>query len=124
MSAWQSLPMRYLSIADSPTTVIRARLARRFRDRLRGLMGASEPPAFGEGLLLVPGGAIHTFGLCFPIAVIHLDGNRRVLARHGHVPPRRILFAPRRTRCCLEMRADDGEWLRPGCQLIEEALSP
>jgi uncharacterized membrane protein (UPF0127 family) len=45
--------------------------------RFRGLMGRSEVPA-GSGLVLRPGGAIHTWFMRVPIDVLHLDGRGQV----------------------------------------------
>ena len=45
--------------------------------RFWGLMGRSEVPA-GSGLVLRPGGAIHTCFMRVPIDVLHLNGQGRV----------------------------------------------
>lgn len=61
-------------------------VARRFRTRLVGWMGrrAVEP---GDGLCLVPCRAIHTFGMRFPIDVLFIDRQLRIVARVDALPP-------------------------------------
>ena len=54
-----------------------ADLADSFASRFWGLMGRSALP-HGSGLVLRPGGGIHTFGMRFPIDVLHLDAQTRV----------------------------------------------
>jgi uncharacterized membrane protein (UPF0127 family) len=46
--------------------------------RLRGLLGKLKISS-GEGVWLVPSQGIHTFGMLFPIDVIYLDANYRVI---------------------------------------------
>ena len=58
---------------------------------MRGLLGRSDLPR-GEGILLRPAGSIHTFFMRFPIDVVFLDADDRVLEisartwRHGVRP--------------------------------------
>lgn len=76
-----------------------------FWSRLRGLLGRRL--AAGEGLLLVPCGAIHTWFLPYPIYAAFLDGEGRVLAA-AVVPPWRWRAVPR-ARQVLELPAAVGE---------------
>ena len=46
--------------------------------RLRGYLGRDEPRR-GEGILLIPCNAVHTCGMRFPLDVIFLDGEGRIL---------------------------------------------
>jgi len=64
--------------------------------RLRGLLGRMRIRS-DEGLWLVPSRGIHTFGLMFPIDVIYLDSNLRVVHLVESLGPRR--FGPLRLRC-------------------------
>jgi uncharacterized membrane protein (UPF0127 family) len=82
----------------------RVRIATSFVARLRGLLGRREFAA-DEGLLLRPGGSIHTIGMRFPIDVIFLDGEMRVMRVCPHVSPWRGRIAPRGTRMVLELPA-------------------
>lgn len=90
--------------ADGTLIASRVRVARRFGERLRGLLGR---PALdrGCGLLLDPGGSVHTFGMRFPIDVVFLDRRRVVLETRSRVGPNRACVAPRRTRATLELWA-------------------
>jgi uncharacterized membrane protein (UPF0127 family) len=62
--------------------------------RNRGLLGRTglEP---GEGLWIVPCEAVHTFAMKFPLDLIYLDRNRRVVKIRGNVGPGRISGALR-----------------------------
>ncbi len=69
--------------------VERARVACSHRERAVGLLG-QRSLAEGDGLLLQGTRAIHTFGMQFPIDVIHLDAAQRVLATVNALAPNRI----------------------------------
>jgi uncharacterized membrane protein (UPF0127 family) len=86
--------------------------------RARGLLGRRglEP---GEGLLLRPASSVHTAFMRFPIDVVFLDGQLRVLAIAEAVPPWRVK-ARRGARAVLELQA--GEAARQG--LAEGARLP
>ena len=64
--------------------------------RLRGLLGKWKLRN-DEGIWVVPGNGIHTFGLLFPIDVIYLDERNRVIHVVEHLGPLRI--APVRRGC-------------------------
>jgi len=66
----------------------RAGLADRFWNRALGLL-ARRPLAEGEGLLLGPCKAIHTWGMRYPIDVAFLDRAGRVVASYPGVRPNR-----------------------------------
>ncbi|HEU4655765.1 MAG TPA: DUF192 domain-containing protein [Steroidobacteraceae bacterium] len=80
------------------------RVANTFLSRLIGLLDMSRMDE-EEGLWLAPGGSIHTFAMRFPIDVLFLDGEGRVLLYRHAVKPWRIALAPRRTRYVLELAA-------------------
>jgi len=56
-----------------------------------------------EGLLLSPGGSIHTVGMRFAIDVLFLDTRMQVLKRVFRLPPWRVAFAPSGTQYVLEL---------------------
>ena len=56
----------------------RAKVARTFPERARGLIG-TKALAPGEGLLIEKCNAIHTFFMSFPIDAYFLDGENRVI---------------------------------------------
>ena len=64
------------------------RLAASWFARLKGFLGAPEPRN-GEGLLLVPCNAIHTYGMSFPLDVLFLSGEGRVVRTVQDLPPGR-----------------------------------
>jgi uncharacterized membrane protein (UPF0127 family) len=74
--------------------------------RLRGLLGrASLAP--GEGLMLRPTGAIHTFFMRFPIDAVFVDSDLRVIEVRERLRPWRGAAA-RGARAVLELPADEG----------------
>ena len=66
-----------ISVADTHTA------------RLRGLLGRMRLQS-DEGLWVVPCQGIHTFGLLFPIDVIYLNANQRVIHLIEHLGPFRF----------------------------------
>lgn len=70
--------------------------------RLRGLMGQTREQA-GAGLLLRPCRSIHTAFMRFPIDVVFLDRDGRVLKIAVCVRPWRVVLAPWRTAAVLEL---------------------
>lgn len=75
------------------------------RARLRGLLGRRWLPA-GEGLLLGPCASVHTCFLRFPIDVVFLDRDGRVLRVVEHLRPWR-LTGHRGARSVLELSAGE-----------------
>ena len=61
-------------------------IADRARRRMRGLLGRRSLPP-GEGMLLQPSPSIHTAFMRFPIDVVFLDRNLRVIKVVEHLPP-------------------------------------
>lgn len=91
--------------------------------RPRGLGWAlgllSRPPLrAGEGLWLVPGGSIHTWGMRAPIDAVFLDREYGVLRVARGVRPWRVGWAPRGTASVVEVPAGaaaaiyEGDYLR------------
>ncbi len=70
--------------------------------RLVGLLNRShlEP---GEGLVLMPGSAIHMFFMRMAIDVIFVDRDGLVLKTAANVKPWRVVLAPRRSRYTIEL---------------------
>jgi uncharacterized membrane protein (UPF0127 family) len=93
-----------LVIADSARMLASVRIARSFCARFVGLLGRRSL-VDTEGLLLVPGGSIHTLGMRFAIDVIFFDAQMTVLRVAANVRPWRFAWAPRRTRYVLELPA-------------------
>ncbi len=82
--------------------------------RMRGLLGRDglEP---GHGVLLRPASSVHTAFMRFPIDVVFLDRELRVLKVSRNVPPWRARSC-RRARAVLELAAGASEplGLAPG----------
>ncbi len=87
------------------------------RARLRGLLGRRGLPP-GEGLLLRPCASVHTCFLRFPIDVVLLDGDDRVVAVVERLAPWR-LAGHRRAKAVLELAAGEAQRraLSPGDRL-------
>jgi uncharacterized membrane protein (UPF0127 family) len=60
-----------------------------FFTRLKGLLGKNELP-HGEGLWIKPCNSVHTFGMKFPIDVVFLDKDNRVVGLVNTLRPNRI----------------------------------
>ncbi|MDP9261141.1 MAG: DUF192 domain-containing protein [Actinomycetota bacterium] len=75
--------------------------------RMRGLLGRRNLGS-DEGVLLRPAGSIHTFFMRFPIDVVFLDRDGRVLRVAESVRPWRTAAA-RGARAVLELRAGESE---------------
>jgi uncharacterized membrane protein (UPF0127 family) len=118
---------RIVSVAAPRGTIDRVVVARTFRERCVGLLSRTEVHA-DEGLLLVPGGSIHTFGMRFAIDVVFLSEGLQVLGVAANVRPWRCIIAPRQTRFVLEQRAHTASDLGivRGCavQVLPVATSP
>ena len=90
--------------------VCRARVATSFAARFRGLMGVADLPA-GQGVLFPGTSSVHTHFMRFPIDVVFLDDERRVVAIRPKLRPWRFASA-KGARSVLELAA--GECARVG----------
>ncbi|MDQ3066639.1 MAG: DUF192 domain-containing protein [Actinomycetota bacterium] len=87
--------------------------------RMRGLLGRPSLPA-GEGLLLRPAGSVHTFFMRFPIDVVFLDREYRVVGIEAAVPPWRTA-GRRGTKAVVELAS--GECERRGLALGDRLVA-
>ncbi len=69
---------------------IRAKIAKTFPERAKGLIGKKDLPD-GEGLLILHCNAIHTFFMRFPIDAIFLDKRNNVVKRVNNIRPWRFM---------------------------------
>lgn len=109
---------RYQECA-TPAGALRVRIAGTFIARGLGLLvGAPLDPR--EGLLIAPCSSIHTIGMRYPIDVVFLDREARVLRVCPAVKAGRMRFAPG-ARAVLELRRGIAarHGLAPGIQLPE-----
>lgn len=99
--------MRQLAVSktgSSQPVAARVRLADRFWLRARGLLGRP-PLGDGEGLLLRPCRAVHTWGMRYPIDVAFLDRTGTVLASYPSLAPSRLTRRHSNAECALELPA-------------------
>jgi len=95
------------------------RLADTWWRRLRGFLFRPEPRP-GEGILLAPCDAIHTWGMTFPLDVIFLDGSGQVLKITEDLPPRRMCGRVHGAKYVLEVPAGT---IRATGTLVGDAFS-
>ena len=88
--------------ADRFSGLASVKLADSFWTRLVGLLSRSSINQ-DEGLLIVPCASIHTFFMRFPIDLVFLDKECRVVGTSGNVKPNRIRLAPKNTHSVLEI---------------------
>ena len=70
--------------------------------RLKGLLGrrALEP---GQGLIITPCNSIHTFFMRFPIDVVFLDKDYKVVAMAHSLPPARLFGSLLKAKQVIEL---------------------
>jgi len=78
------------------------RLADRWWPRLRGFLGHSAPET-GEGLLLSPCQAVHTYGMRFSLDIVFLDRDGIVVALYERLAPGSRTKMEVRARHALEL---------------------
>jgi uncharacterized membrane protein (UPF0127 family) len=93
-----------LAMADGRTIAEDVRIADSFLARSIGLL-RRRALAPHEGLLLIPGGSVHTIALRSAIDVVFLDRRMRVVSVAPNLGPRRFCRGPRRTARVLELSA-------------------
>jgi len=96
--------MRILNRTRGTLVGSRVEVADSWWSRLRGYLGRREPGP-GEGLLLVPCRAVHTYGMSFAVDVIFLDPMGRVLAIFPEMKPWTRSPRVAGARYCLEVPA-------------------
>lgn len=99
--------------------VCRARVAKSFVARFRGLMGVGQL-APGSGLLLPRTSSVHTHFMRFPIDVVFLDPDRRIVSIAKALRPWRMARA-KGAKSVLELAAGECERLElaEGAVLLE-----
>lgn len=95
----QILQLRYRTIEIE--------IARSFFQRLCGLL-FKVPLTPNQGLLITPCSAIHTYGMQYPIDVIFLDVDFRILAIYPKLYPCRIVSCKEASHV-LELRAGQAD---------------
>lgn len=72
--------------------------------RAKGLLGRSQLPP-GEGLLITPCNGVHTFLMKFPIDLVFLDRENRIIATMENLRPQRMTKLLPQARSVLELPA-------------------
>ena len=80
-------------------------IANTWQMRTKGLIGRAKLNS-GKGLLIPNCKAIHTWFMKFPIDVVFLDKNYRVIKTVSGLKPFRLLFGGRRVQHTLELPSD------------------
>jgi uncharacterized membrane protein (UPF0127 family) len=86
-------PFRFRRVERAALLGVEVPVARKHRTRLLGLALLPRRRA-GEGLLIPSCSSVHTFGMRFPLDVLFLDDEERVLEVRRRVPPGRVLRCP------------------------------
>lgn len=77
------------NITQNTIIAANARRADNFISRLKGLLGTSSLPP-GEALIIHPCSSIHTFGMNYPIDIIFLDKQDKVVKIVMGIPSGRV----------------------------------
>lgn len=98
--------MSRILIQDENQTLVAENLilAESLSARMKGLLGRAALLEH-EAMLLRPCRSIHMWFMRFPIDVIFLDQNLRVIKAVSNLKPWQLAIAPRRTHCVLEAAA-------------------
>lgn len=107
---------KLIRAADGATVVAALEVADGWWSRFKGLQFRRSLPA-GTGLLLVPCPSVHTFFCRFPIDLVLLDRQGKVIGVRRNVRPWRIVWPVKGTYAILELPAlttivADGDVLR------------
>jgi uncharacterized membrane protein (UPF0127 family) len=108
--------MRLIRGSDGATVVEALEVADGLWSRVIGLQFRRSLSA-GAGLLLVPCHSVHTFFCRFPIDMVLLDRQAKVIGLRLHVRPWQIIWPVKGTHAILELPAgaafvDEGDVLR------------
>ena len=107
-----------LSVAGHSTPPLALARAETFLERLRGLLGHRSLGA-DEGLWITPCGSVHTFGMRFPIDVVFVGRDGRIVRIVDRLAAGRVAFA-RSTASVVELAA--GAAVRLGLQAGQQLL--
>lgn len=97
-----------INVTKGTVVAERVKVAASYWSRLWGLLGRKGLPA-GEGLLLRPSSSIHTLFMRFPIDVVFLDRDHRVVKVVSALKPYRFALGGRGAWAALELPAGSAE---------------
>lgn len=98
----------------------RVRYGNTFAARLKGLMFKKRFPLEYDALLLTPCNSVHTFFMRYPIDVLFLDGEIKILTIYESLSPGKICPAVKGAKHVLELAA--GSVARSGATVGEKLL--
>ncbi len=96
--------VRILNLTKNTLIAQEAQVASSLRERLKGLLGRSGLGA-NEALILKPCSSIHTFFMRFPIDVLFLDRNMRIIRLIQPISPNRLSPTVWRAKMVIELPA-------------------
>src|SRR5256885_12900873 len=104
--------------ADGREVCVRCELAERTIPRMRGLLGR-DGLGPGEGMLINPAPSVMTFFMRFPIDVVFLDRDKKIVKIVPALRPWRVASAAKAV-AALELPAGSADMtgLRPGLALV------
>lgn len=101
-------PLRVRNSTKGTDVAESVRVADTFASRLKGLLGDGALPP-GEGLLIYPCTAIHTFGMRFALDAVFVDREARVLKVYRRMAPWRLSTVVKGAWGVLELPAGAAE---------------
>lgn len=90
---------------DTVIGKLNVRIADSFLSRLIGLLFTSELPKY-DCILISPCGSIHTIGMKYPIHIVFLSMDNKVLDIRLDVKPNRFCLGPTATKKVVELSSD------------------
>lgn len=96
--------MKFTNVTRNVVLANRARVATSVWLRLKGLLGTKSLQD-GEALLIRPCQSVHTFFMAYPIDVLFIDGNSRVVHLYSSLMPFRVSRYVRRAKSVIELPA-------------------
>ena len=96
------MSLKIINTTKNTVVCVQGVLADTMTLRLIGLLGMRRLTPQG-GLLIKPSSGVHTFGMRFPIDIISLDRNNRVLGVWENIGPWKVRGVSLRTRSVLEL---------------------
>ena len=94
--------MRLINQTQNTVLAQNVLIARTFFKRVKGLLGRSELPS-GQALILEPCNAVHTFFMRFPIDLLFVDNNYRVIKALSGIVPNRLSCTYWKSRLVIEL---------------------
>lgn len=111
--------LQVINVTRQCPLITRGEQATNFLTRFRGLIG-HRPLQEGDGLMIVPCQGVHTLFMRFPIDVVYVGADNRVVRLVPNLPPNRFGPLDFKTRFVLELPA--GTIARTGTALGDQVV--